>query len=113
MTRQHRIETQHGTMAVEEAGAGTQPVVLIHGNSSCRAIFRHQTEGRIAVPYRRSSFSRPGHGQSSDAPDPARSYTMPGYADAAVETLRALDVDDAVVFGWSLGGHIGIEMGSR
>ena len=113
MNRRHRIETRHGTIAVVEAGAGTQPVVLIHGNSSCGAIFRHQTEGRLAERYRLISFDLPGHGQSSDAPDPARSYTMPGYADAAVETLGALGVDDAIVFGWSLGGHIGIEMISR
>jgi pimeloyl-ACP methyl ester carboxylesterase len=39
-----------------------------------------------------------------------RSYTRPGLADAAVELLEKLGVTEAVVFGWSLGGHIGIEM---
>jgi hypothetical protein len=43
------------------------------------------------------------HGQSSNAPDATRSYTRSAFADAA----------EAVVFGWSLGGHIGIEMVSR
>src|SRR5262249_5940681 len=52
----------------------------------------------------------PGHGQSSDARDPARSYTRPGLAAAAVELLERLEVTEAVVFGWSLGGHVAIEM---
>jgi len=55
----------------------------------------------------------PGHGQSSDAPDPARTYTRPGLADAVVELLGKLGVKEAVVLGWSLGGHIGIEMVPR
>ena len=66
--------------------------------------------GRFADGYRLISFDLPGHGESSDAPDPARSYTMPGYADAAVAVLDHMGVAEAAVFGWSLGGHIGIEM---
>jgi pimeloyl-ACP methyl ester carboxylesterase len=39
---------------------------------------------------------------------PTRSYTMPGSADAAVALLDQIGVTEAAVFGWSLGGHIGI-----
>ena len=56
------------------------------------------------------AFDLPGHGQSSKAADPKRSYTRPGLADAAVELLDKLGVAEAIVFGWSLGGHIAIEM---
>ena len=42
-----------------------------------------------------------------------RSYTRPGFADAAVELLGKLGVSEVIVFGWSLGGHIGVEMVSR
>ena len=55
-------------------------------------------------------FDAHRHGQSSDAPDPARSYTRPDLADAAVELHENLEVTEAVVLGWSLGGNIGIEM---
>jgi pimeloyl-ACP methyl ester carboxylesterase len=109
VARQHQITTAHGTLAVEEAGAGTFPVVLIHGNSCCRAIFRHQMR-HLADDYRLITFDLPGHGESSNAPDPKRSYTMSGYADAAVGLLDQIGVTEAAVFGWSLGGHIGIEM---
>jgi pimeloyl-ACP methyl ester carboxylesterase len=88
-------------------------VLLIHGNSSCRDVFHYQLEAPFAASYRMIAFDLPGHGQSSDAPDPQRSYTLPGFADAAIEVLNALGVSKAIVFGWSLGGHIAIEMLSR
>jgi pimeloyl-ACP methyl ester carboxylesterase len=109
-TRQHIISTSHGALAVEESGQGGVPVLLIHGNSFCRGVFRSQIQGEIAENHRLITFDLPGHGQSSDAPDPQRSYTRPGLADAVVELLDKLEVKEAVVFGWSLGGHIGIEM---
>jgi pimeloyl-ACP methyl ester carboxylesterase len=112
-TRQHTVVTSHGSLAVEESGQGGMPVLLIHGNSTCRGVFRHQLQGRLAENHRLIAFDLPGHGQSSDAADPMRSYTLAGLTDAAVELLGKLSVTEAVVFGWSLGGHIGIEMISR
>lgn len=35
---------------------------------------------------------------------------MRGYAELAIYILRHLCIESVVVFGWSLGGHIGIEM---
>ena len=113
MAYRRRIVTSHGTLAVEERGEGKTPVLLIHGNSSCRDVFHYQLEAPFAASYRMIAFDLPGHGQSSDAPDPQRSYTLPGFADATIELLGALGISEAVVFGWSLGGHIAIEMLSR
>ncbi|CCE06218.1 putative Similar to chloride peroxidase and to hydrolase [Bradyrhizobium sp. STM 3843] len=107
------VTTSHGTLAVEQVGRGSLPLVLIHGNSTCRDVFRHQLMGRLAEHHRLIAFDLPGHGQSSDAPDPARTYTRSGLAEAVVELLERLDVTEAVVLGWSLGGHIGIEMVPR
>jgi pimeloyl-ACP methyl ester carboxylesterase len=112
-TRQREIITSHGSLAIEESGQGGIPVLLIHGNSSCRGVFRHHLEGRLARDHHLIAFDLPGHGQSSDAPDPARSYTRSGLADAVVELLEKLGLREVIVFGWSLGGHIGIEMLSR
>jgi pimeloyl-ACP methyl ester carboxylesterase len=108
--RQRMIATSHGSLAVEESGQGSIPVLLIHGNSFCRGVFRNQMQGRIAKNHRLISFDLPGHGQSSNAINPQRSYTRPGLADAAIELLDKLEVTEVIVFGWSLGGHIGIEM---
>src|SRR5260370_28886631 len=100
-TREQTIVTSHGSHAVEESGQGGIPVLLIHGNSSCRGVFRHQLQGRIAENHGLIAFDLPGHGQSSNAPDPTRSYTLPGLVDAASELLKKLGVTEAIVFGWS------------
>ena len=109
-TRQQMIATSHGSVAVEESGQGGIPVLLIHGNSFFRDVFRNQIQGQIAKTHRFITFDLPGHGQSSNAPDPQRSYTRPGLTDAAIELLDELGIAEAIVLGWSLGGHIGIEM---
>jgi pimeloyl-ACP methyl ester carboxylesterase len=44
-------------------------------------------QGSIANKHRLLAFDLPGHGESSNAPDPQRIYTLPGLADAAVELL--------------------------
>ena len=36
-TKHQMIATTHGALAVEESGHGGIPVLLIHGNSFCRA----------------------------------------------------------------------------
>jgi pimeloyl-ACP methyl ester carboxylesterase len=84
--------------------------LLIHGNSFCRCVFRNQLRGWLAETHRLIAFDLPVHGQSGTAPDPMRSYTRSGLADAAVELLEKLGVAEAIVLGMSLGGHIGVEM---
>ncbi len=96
----------------DSAGAGTV-VLMIHGNSSCKEVFRHQFESPLGVGLRLIAMDLPGHGASSDARDPATAYTLNGYADAAVEVLARLGVDRATVLGWSLGGHVALNMISR
>ena len=108
--RQKIIVTSHGSLSVEETGGSGIPVLLIHGNSSCRGVFRNQMQGSIARKHRFLAFDLPGHGQSGQCTDPQRSYTLPGLADAAIELLDKLGVAKVIVFGWSLGGHIGMEM---
>ena len=73
-TRHHTIVTSHGFLAVEESGQGSIPVLLILGNSSCRAVFRHQLQGPLAENHRLIAFDLPGHGQSGNAPDSSRNY---------------------------------------
>src|SRR5579859_8038528 len=103
------VITSHGSLAVEETGRRGVPLLMIHGNSSCRGVFRHQLEASFG-DRRLVSFDLPGHGDSSDAPDPTRTYTRPGLAEATLELLERLGLPEVVVLGWSLGGHVGMEM---
>src|SRR5690606_7899674 len=41
---------------------------------------------------------------------PAHDYTIPGLADCVSDVLAALRIERLAVFGWSLGGHVVIEM---
>lgn len=91
MTRAHAIETGHGRISIAESKGG--PVVLlIHGNSSCKEVFRNQFDGDLGRRYRMIAMDLPGHGASEDARDTERGYTMPRYADAAVQVLAGCGV---------------------
>lgn len=114
MRFQQDIRTSHGRIFVEHSGSGGgRPLVLIHGNSSSRAVFARQVCGPFRKTCNLVTLDLPGHGRSDDAADPARSYTLPGLADSVIELLDILQLGDVIVLGWSLGGHIAIEMLGR
>ena len=113
MTDRHQLYTSHGSIVVEEAGRGELPVLLIHGNSLSREVFRKQLGGALSSKYRLVAFDLPGHGDSGDALNASRTYTRSGLADAATEVLDMLGLREVVVVGWSLGGHIALEMAAR
>lgn len=107
------LETSHGLIHITDTGLkNSNPALLcIHGNSSSSKMFRHIfSSPTITSTYRVLAFDLPGHGSSTNAPDPEKSYWMRGYAELAVHILQHLDISRVVVWGWSLGGHIGIEM---
>ena len=110
MLRTRTLNTSHADVAVTEATGNGLPVVMIHGNSSSKEVFAGQLESPLGDQYRMIAFDLPGHGASSDARDPSLTYTMPGYADLTMEVLAELGVDQAAVIGWSVGGHIALEL---
>jgi pimeloyl-ACP methyl ester carboxylesterase len=73
-------------------------------------VFRKQLGGTLSTKYRSIAFDLPGHKDSSDALNASRT---PGLADAAIEVLGRLGLREVVVVGWSLGGHIALEMASQ
>ena len=113
MTRSSLVETPHGRLsAIDTGGAGT-PVLFIHGNSACKEVFARQLAAPFADRYRLIAFDLPGHGESDNAPEPERTYSIHGLADAAIALLEAMRVERAVIVGWSLGGHAALEVLAR
>lgn len=106
------IPTTHGTIAIADSGSGDTALIFLHGNSSRKEVFAAQFRSSLAERYRLLAIDLPGHGESQDARDPQGTYTLPGYASVVREVLAALHIERYVVIGWSLGGHIGIELAS-
>jgi pimeloyl-ACP methyl ester carboxylesterase len=107
------IATSHGKIVVEDHGGPGIPMLLIHGNSTSRHVFSRQMKSPLQDLCRLIRFDLPGHGESEYARDPHRTYTLSGFADVVVEVLGTLGIERVIVLGWSLGGHIAVELLSR
>ena len=107
------IETSACDILITESSGSGSAVLFIHGNSSCKEVFKNQMQGKVGQAWHCIAMDLPGHGQSADAANPEATYNMPGYADVALELMTKLGHEQFAMFGWSLGGHIGIEMLDR
>ena len=87
-----KVTTSHCELSVTvtkpqgEAGADLAelPMLFIHGNSSCKEVFRHQMQV-FGLQRTCIAIDLPGHGQSDDAIEPVSTYNMVGYADAMLQ----------------------------
>ncbi|KQV81332.1 alpha/beta hydrolase [Rhizobium sp. Root1220] len=107
------LETTVGTIRLSDTGGSGTPLVLLHGSGSSRRVFARQLDSVLAQRARMIALDLPGHGDSDNAPDPLSAYTLPGLASCVEDVLRQLAIDKAALFGWSLGGHVAIEMLAR
>ena len=101
------VRTTHGNVSVCDTGQGDRVIVCIHGNSSCKEVFRHQFAA-FRKDYRIIAFDLPGHGASPNG-KPERDYNVEAYAEIVRDLVDALELGRPIVFGWSLGGYIGLE----
>jgi pimeloyl-ACP methyl ester carboxylesterase len=95
-------------IAYRGSSGSERAVIFVHGNSSSARTWHAVLDGPFGQRYRCLALDLPGHGQSPPPSDQA-AYSLPGYADVLAGFAAALDAGDAVVVGWSLGGHIAIE----
>ena len=86
-------------------------VVLLHGSGFSKEVFDRQFQDPALANYRLIAIDLPGHGASVDAHDPVATYCFAGFAREVEQALSELNVEKCVVVGWSLGGHVALELG--
>lgn len=104
------VRTQTSAIRLSESDGRGMPIVMIHGSGASRAVFSKQFASPLSRTHRMLAMDLPGHGESTNAQHPAEDYTIPALARTVGEVLEARDIERAIVLGWSLGGHVGIEM---
>jgi pimeloyl-ACP methyl ester carboxylesterase len=105
------IETSFGRIAYIQTQGEGRPIIYIHHNSGSKEVFQNQLE-ELGEEYNIIALDLPGHGESSDAYNPEETYSFPGYAKAVIEFTEKLGLskEQFVFGGFSLGGHVAIEI---
>jgi pimeloyl-ACP methyl ester carboxylesterase len=83
-------------------------VIFVHGNSCSSSTWNGILSSPLGQRFRCLAFDLPGHGNSAKATN-AADYSLPGYAKVLIGFAEANQATDAVIVGWSLGGHIALE----
>lgn len=102
-----RVEAAGVALAYEEHGAG-EPVLLVHGVATDRAIWR-ETVAELGGELRAIAYDRRGYGDS-DAPEPYGGTTVGEQADDAAALLRGIDAAPALVCGQGLGAIVCLDL---
>lgn len=120
-TSTHFITTSQGKIAYLDSKpalkldlASTTPtVVFIHGHCTNKSYFHKQFHSPLLSNYRLIMLDLPGYGESEAPKDPEKVYSFPGFADCVMEAIDLLKLDDVIIVGWSLGGHVALELTYR
>ena len=105
---EERVNVGGQEIAFLRSPGGGRAVVFVHGNSSSARTWRRLLAGSFGQRFRCLAPDLPGHGHSAPAADHA-AYSLPGYAAVVTGFAQALGATDAVIAGWSVGGHIALE----
>ncbi len=105
---EQRITVDGQQIAFSQSEGTERPVIFVHGNSSSARTWSPVLAGPFGQRFRCLALDLPGHGDSAKAANPA-DYSLPGYATALTGFAQAINATDAVIVGWSLGGHIALE----
>ena len=95
-------------IAFTQSGGSGRPVIFVHGNSSSARTWRPVMTGPFGQRYRCLALDLPGHGSSAPAKN-RENYSLPGYAAVLTGFAETANAADAVIVGWSLGGHVALE----
>jgi sigma-B regulation protein RsbQ len=93
---------------VKVSGRGSRPMVFVHGFGCDQNMWRFVAPA-FADAFRIVLFDHVGHGGSDASSwDPRRYASLDGYARDLLEVCAALDLEDVVLVGHSVGAMIGL-----
>lgn len=111
------VETSQGKIAIwdtkPQGESQTPTVIFIHGHCTNKEFFSQQLTSPLFAKYRLIALDLPGYGKSNPPADPQKVYSFPGFADSVGEVINVMKLENVIVIGWSLGGHIALELTSR
>jgi pimeloyl-ACP methyl ester carboxylesterase len=106
-------------IAYIDTGLDAPAIVFVHSNSCSRLCWERQFDAllpdgsvnSLAQDFRLIAFDLPGHGATRRLSPGANDYSIGFYAEALALFADALNLENAVYVGHSLGGHALIEAG--
>lgn len=104
------VPTRWGNVHVYDSQGTGPALVCLHLNSASGKAFINQFNSPLAQKYRLIAISLLGHGKSDNATNPQEAYTLPGNAHTVLEVTEKLGLNEYMVAGWSLGGHIALQL---
>ncbi|AWB67182.1 hypothetical protein C2869_12380 [Saccharobesus litoralis] len=102
--QQYTLQLSHTAINYYQSSGSGQTIVFVHGNSKSALQFSQQLQGEFAEQYRVIALDLPGHGLSGRLDSSA--YTIPSLSNLLVEFSQALQLQEAIFVGWSLGGNV-------
>jgi pimeloyl-ACP methyl ester carboxylesterase len=106
---ERNITVRGQRIAVTQSAGRGRPVIFVHGNFSSARTWRPVMTGPFGQRFRCLALDLPGHGSSAPAKN-RESYSLPGYAAVLAGFAETENAADAVFVGWSLGGHVTLEV---
>lgn len=97
---------------VESGPAADDAVLLVHGWGGSIYSFAEMIPALAAAGHRAIAMDLPGHGLS-DKPRDDRRYSTEALSECVLSVARAMGVRHFALVGHSMGGSVGLEIGSR
>ena len=96
-------------IAYASSGAGNSTLVFIHGWSCDRRYWLRQARV-FSVHHRVVLIDLPGHGESGDG---RAEWTLEAYGEDVADVVEALELDNVVLVGHSMGAPVALEAARR
>ncbi len=103
------VETPSGVIIHYESMGEGYPLVFVHGWSMSGRVWHYQADA-FASSYRVVTVDLRGHGESSRS---AEGYSFDDFASDISDLFEALDLQNAVIAGWSMGAQVVLQSFAR